>query len=52
MDKLVKEKIKKAIDQSEQKKLKNHTEFICPLRSWDIFAMLKEDYKNKKDKMR
>ena len=50
MDKQIKDKIKKAVEHSAERKHKAHTEFICPLRSWDIFALLKEDYKQKKNK--
>ncbi|MCU0447671.1 MAG: hypothetical protein MUE85_22450 [Microscillaceae bacterium] len=47
MSQKVKEKIEKALLEGQKRREEMANGFKCPLRCWDIFAMLREDYKKK-----
>lgn len=48
MNQKIKEKVAKAVNGTETRKDEPFQQVRCPLKCWDIFVMLKEDYKSKK----
>jgi hypothetical protein len=47
MNDKIKAKIKQAIDKQSNGKSEKHLNYKCPLRSWDIFCIMKEELKQK-----
>jgi hypothetical protein len=45
MSQKIKEKIEKAISEGQKRREEMTTSFKCPLRCWDIFALLKDAHK-------